>query len=169
MNNYDFNILSPDEFEELVKDLLTAYHVINYESFATGRDGGVDLRYSHPNGQKTTIVQCKRYTNTSSLVSNLITRERPKIDQLTHKPSRYIIACSIDLSPGKVDLIFNEFSPYIVDKNDIITPRQLNSLLAEYPEVEKRHYKLWLSSTNVLERILHSNVEYYSHLTELEI
>lgn len=169
MDNYDFNILSPDEFEELVRDILTAEHGVTYESFATGRDGGIDLRYSHPKGQKTTIVQCKRYTNASSLVNSLITHERPKIDLLKNKPTRYIVACSINLSPDKVDSIFAEFSPYIIKKSDIITPRRLNSLLAKHPEIEKRHYKLWLSSTNVLERILHSNIENYSYLTELEI
>lgn len=169
MNNYDYNILSPDEFEELVKDTLTAEHGVVYESFATGRDGGIDLRYSSPKGKATTIVQCKRYTSSSNLMSNLIKHERPKIDHLKNKPTRYIVACSINLSPDNVDSIFDAFSPYIVNKSDIITPRRLNSLLAKHPDVEKRHYKLWLSGANVLERILHSNVENYSHLTKLEI
>lgn len=169
MNNYDFNILSPDEFEELTKDLLSAEHGVVYESFASGRDGGIDLRYSHQKDQTTTIVQCKRYTNAPKLLSNLIRQERPKIDRLKKKPTRYIVACSVNLSPPIIDLIFNAFSPYIVSKTDIITPNQLNSLLAKHPNVEKRHYKLWLMSTNVLERILHSNIQNYSHLTELEI
>ena len=71
MNNYDFSILSPDEFEELAKDILSAEHGIIYESFASGCDGGIDLRYSRPKGQTTTIVQCKRYTDASKLVNNL--------------------------------------------------------------------------------------------------
>lgn len=169
MNNYDFSILSPDEFEELAKDILSAEHGIIYESFASGRDGGIDLRYSRPKGQTTTIVQCKRYTDASKLVNNLIQHERPKIERLKEKPTRYIVVCSVDLSPSKVDVIFDAFSPYMVNKNDVITPRQINSLLAKHPKVEKRHYKLWLLSTNVLERILHANIENYSHLTELEI
>lgn len=169
MNNYDFSMLSPDEFEELAKDILSAEHGVIYESFASGRDGGIDLRYSRPKGQTTTIVQCKRYTDASRLVNNLIQHERQKVDCLKEKPTRYIVVCSVNLSPSKVDLIFDKFSPYIVNKSDIITPRQLNSLLAKHSNIEKRHYKLWLLSTNVLERILHSNIENYSHLTELEI
>lgn len=169
MNNYDFSILSPDEFEELAKDILSAEHGVIYESFASGRDGGIDLRYSRPKGQTTTIVQCKRYTDAAKLVNNLIQHERPKIDQLKEKPTRYIVVCSVDLSPSKVDLIFDTFSPYMVSKSDIITPRQINSLLAKHSNVEKRHYKLWLLGTNVLERIVHSNIENYGHLTELEI
>ncbi len=162
-------MLSPDEFEELAKDILSAEHGVIYESFASGRDGGIDLRYSRPKGQTTTIVQCKRYTDASKLVNNLIHHERPKIDHLKEKPTRYIIVCSVDLSPSKVDLIFDAFSPYMVSKSDIITPRQINSLLAKHSSVEKRHYKLWLLSTNVLERIVHSNIGNYGHLTELEI
>ena len=34
----------------------------------------------------------------------------------------------------------------------------LSNLLLIYPEIEKQHFKLWLSSTNILERILHSKI-----------
>lgn len=46
MNNYDFGILSPLRFEQLVRDLLKEKYGI-FENFAEGKDGGIDFRYSH--------------------------------------------------------------------------------------------------------------------------
>lgn len=59
MQNYDFQILQPNEFEHLVRDLLQKKENIFVESFAPGRDSGIDLRYATCNGTKV-IVQAKR-------------------------------------------------------------------------------------------------------------
>ncbi|MBK6738361.1 MAG: hypothetical protein IPG64_10770 [Haliea sp.] len=41
---------------------------------------------------------------------------------------------------------------------DIYGLEDLNNLLGKFPDVEKGHYKLWISSTTVMERILHNAV-----------
>ena len=41
---------------------------------------------------------------------------------------------------------------------DILGRADLNNLLGRHPQIEKNHFKLWLASTAVLERILHSGV-----------
>lgn len=41
MTDYDFLVLSPNEFENLSRDLLQKKLSVFIESFATGRDGGV--------------------------------------------------------------------------------------------------------------------------------
>ena len=46
MLDYDFHILQPNEFERLVRDLLQKKEKIFIESFTSGRDGGIDLRYA---------------------------------------------------------------------------------------------------------------------------
>ena len=47
MNNYDFLILSASEFERLTRDLLQKHLGCYIESFTSGRDGGIDLRYAN--------------------------------------------------------------------------------------------------------------------------
>jgi len=44
MNNYDFLTLSPNEFENLTRDLLQKKLGVFIETFTTGKDGGIDLR-----------------------------------------------------------------------------------------------------------------------------
>ena len=61
MNNYDFLILSPSEFERLTRDLLQKHLGCHVESFTQGRDGGVDLRYAGIKGKHAS----KRETNTN--------------------------------------------------------------------------------------------------------
>ena len=61
MNNYDFLILSPSEFERLTRDLLQKHLGCHIESFTQGRDGGVDLRYAGIKGKHAS----KRETNTN--------------------------------------------------------------------------------------------------------
>jgi hypothetical protein len=46
MKNYDFLILSTDEFERFSRDLLQKVYRTKIESFTTGRDNGIDLRYT---------------------------------------------------------------------------------------------------------------------------
>ena len=48
----------PQDFEELVRDLLQVEWNVAIEAFKTGRDGGIDLRYASAH-DGTTIVQCK--------------------------------------------------------------------------------------------------------------
>jgi hypothetical protein len=43
-------------------------------------------------------------------------------------------------------------------EDDIFGRADLNNLLAQHPEIERKHFKLWLASTPVLERILYSGV-----------
>src|SRR5690348_9557058 len=45
MTSYDFRPLSGYDFEKLTRDLLQAEWNVRIESFASGRDKGIDLRY----------------------------------------------------------------------------------------------------------------------------
>jgi hypothetical protein len=68
MPEYNFLNLSPFDFENLTRDVLQKHYDIYFESFTTGRDNGIDLRYSK-NSNNDLIVQCKRYNNYNSLKS----------------------------------------------------------------------------------------------------
>lgn len=163
MPDYDFKSLSPTEFEDLTQDLLQKHLDLFFESFTTGRDGGIDLRYSSISKNEI-IIQCKRYNDFNSLINNL-KKEVEKLQNLN--PQRYILSTSVGLTPNQKDLILKLFSPFIISPSDIFGKNELNNLLSINPEIEKQHFKLWLSSVNILEKILNSRIENQSNF-ELE-
>jgi hypothetical protein len=150
MTEYDFLILSPSEFECLSRDLLQKKLSVFIESFTSGRDNGIDLRYTTAKGMAA-IIQAKRYKDYNSLVANL-KKETVKVKQL--QPHRYIITTTVGLTPNQKSEIFTLFSPYILTTEDILGKDDLNNLLAQNKEIEQQYYKLWLSSTNILRQIL---------------
>lgn len=152
--SYDFQQLSPHDLEILVRDLLQAELGLLLESFKTGRDGGVDFRYAR--GPHNIIGQVKHYVRTglTGLMRDL-KLEAGKLSSL--KPSRYFLATSVPLSPANKSAIVALFDGGI-DAPDILGQDDLNNLLSRHPDVEKKHYKLWLASRAVLDRVLHSDV-----------
>lgn len=155
MPQYDFRSLSSQDFEELVRDLLQAEWNIALESFRAGRDQGVDLRYAPAFGG-TTIVQCKHYavSGYAKLLSNLRDHERPKVVRLN--PTRYVIVTSAALTPANKDEIVSCLSPFVRAAGDVLGADDIEGLLARHSEVERRNFKLWLTSTEVIERVLHN-------------
>ena len=85
MTNYDFLILSAEEFERFSRDLLQEVLGVSIESFTTGKDGGIDLRYAK--SENKIIIQCKRYADYKSLFANL-KKESVKVKSIA--PKRYI-------------------------------------------------------------------------------
>lgn len=156
MKNYDFKILSPYEFECFVRDILRKRDDIDYSNFAEGKDGGVDLRASYGKGKKV-VVQAKRYKNWNELKSTL-KKEIDKVKKLN--PDRYIIATSVDLTVGNVDEIKEIFSPYIKEDADVLGKQGLNALLgrSDYRQIELQYYKLWLSSTDLMQAFLNKHI-----------
>jgi hypothetical protein len=155
MPRFNFDNLSPKDFEELVRDLLQADWNVTLEAFREGRDGGIDLRYAAAH-DATTIVQCKRYGHSgyTKLLNNLRDIERPKIERLI--PTRYVVATAVALTPGNKDEIVKVLAPYILDTGDILGTNDLEGLLARFPAIERANFKLWLTSTYMLECVLHN-------------
>lgn len=159
MSDYNFSTLNDKEFEELVKDLLNAKFKLRLQSFPAGRDKGIDLRYSTKNNNNSIIVQVKHYLNSgfSSLKNTLKNSELEKISKL--EPDRYIVATSLELNTTKKDEVKEMLSPYILDSNDVIAQKDLNDYLGEFKDVEKKYYKLWLSSSTILEAIFNKAID----------
>jgi hypothetical protein len=155
MSRYNFASLSPQDFEELVRDLLQVEWDVRIEAFKTGRDSGIDLRYASAH-DGTTIVQCKHYAASGyrKLLSHLRNVELPKITRLC--PARYVVATSEGLTPANKDEIVAAMQPFIRSTGDILGAQDLEGLLSRHPSVEKANFKLWLTSTAVLERVLHN-------------
>jgi len=166
VSNYTFESLSPNEFEVLCRDLLQEELDVRLESFRTGRDGGIDLRYAGDRAGEL-IVQCKHFaaSGVAKLKEHLRRLELPKVQRLS--PKRYIIATSVALTPHDKAAIQAIFNPYCKGSEDIFGRDDLNNLLGRFPVIERAHFKLWLTSTTVLERVLHSEV-YNQTKVELE-
>lgn len=155
MPRHNYDCLSHQDFEELVRDLLQAEWNVTLEAFKSGRDNGIDLRYSCVAGD-TCIIQCKHFATSgfSKLLSELRIKELPKIQLF--KPSRYIVATTCGLSPANKDDVVRALAPYVLSPADVIGANDLDGLLARHPVVERANFKLWLTSTEVLERVLHN-------------
>jgi len=137
-----------------------------FEAFAAGPDGGVDGR--HSKGGKTTILQAKHYGGSRfSDLKRVMKRERHSIDSLV--PGRYILSTSFKLTEKNKAALAQEIGPSLQDSGDIFGSADLNALLRKYPEIVKSHFKLWLSSTAMLERVLRAAAQEHGAMTRREI
>ncbi|MBL4705865.1 MAG: hypothetical protein JKY54_15170 [Flavobacteriales bacterium] len=166
MSSYDFKNLSFADFEDLSLDLIGKEMGIRFEAFAAGPDGGMDGRHSI--GEGLTILQAKHYANSSfATLKNRMKREKEAVDKL--RPARYILVVSHALTPNKKKKLVEVLGTELITESDIFGPNDLNALLRDYPEIEKAHIKLWLSSAGVLERIIRSASHAYNDITLGEI
>ena len=156
--NYDFTSLSPSDFEDLIADLFSLHWGNRLESFKAGKDGGIDLRHARvPEGEPTTIVQCKRYApHKFSELLRAAKLEKKKLDGL--KPERYVLVTSVPLSAGNKKDLLEALSPWCLNAQDIYGASEVNGILRSFPAVVTSHFKLWLSGTPVLERVLHAGI-----------
>lgn len=155
---YTFETLNDKDFEVLVCDLLSAHLTTRIERFKPGKDQGIDGRFFATDGRET-IIQAKHYIKTGypGLLRKLTREELPKIERL--KPSNYMLATSLPLSPSnkrEIRFLFRDFMPndsYVFGQED------LNGLLSAHPQIEEGHFKLWITSTIVLEAILNRAIK----------
>jgi hypothetical protein len=75
----------------------------------------------------------------------------------------------VGLTPLNKDEIIKIFNGYIKSPSDIFGKDDLNNLLGQYPEIEKKHFKLWFSSTNILQKLLHNDIISRSEFEEEKI
>jgi GTPase SAR1 family protein len=149
---YDFRTLNDKDFEEIVIDLLSADFGWRLERFKPGKDQGIDGRWFLPDGAEA-VVQCKHYVGSGfqSLLRSIVKVEKPKLEIL--KPARYLLATSVPLSRANKDVLVKALAPFVLRADDILGSDDLNQLLLRHPQIETAHYKLWLASTAVLQRI----------------
>lgn len=163
---YDFSQLNDKEFEALVADLLSVHFDKRIERFKPGKDGGVDGRfYSDKNGE--IILQCKHYLKTgySGLISKLKNEEVKKVIKVS--PKKYIFATSLPLSRENKKEITEIFSPFLKRDDGVFGQEDLNDILSKNPKIEEKYFKLWITSTNVFDRIINNAIKGRS-LDELE-
>ncbi|MBS1662788.1 MAG: restriction endonuclease [Bacteroidetes bacterium] len=148
MASYNYLDLSPAEFEDLSRDLIQVREGIFLESFKSGKDKGIDFRYKDDGVY--IVLQAKRYEHYRDLKQALVHKELAKARSL--KPSRYILVTSVDLTVSQKEELLLLFKGLMVKESDILGKKDLNNLLEQtkYENVKKTHYKLWLTSLNLL-------------------
>jgi len=170
MSDYTFDALNDKDLENLVRDLLQAELGIYFESFKSGKDGGVDLRHSKANSAGSEIiVQVKHWhlSGLKPLLRHLEKKESKKVKKLN--PDRYLLATSVRLSLKNKRDIASFLHPHVKDTSDIYGKDDLNNLLQKHGDIEVNHFKLWISSTATLQRILNNAVSSRSAFVRAEI
>lgn len=163
---YDFKSLSHPDFEDFVRDLVGNELGLRFEGFCAGPDGGIDGRHATADG--TTILQAKHYVGSSAaILKAAMKKERPSIDALS--PERYLLATSCGLTPDNKADLAAVIGPSVLSQADILGQTDLNDLLRSFPEVERAHIKLWLSSSAVLDRVLNAAAHAFATISRDEI
>jgi hypothetical protein len=154
MPNYDFRSLSPVDFEHLTRDVLNADLGLRLQSYPPGRDQGIDLRQVDTDGT-IAVVQCKHYLESSwSTFLRAVEKEGKRGKDLA--ADRYLFVTSRPLTPLQQGKILEKLTGLPIVHDDIWGKDALNAALGRQPEVERQHIKLWISSTEVLDTLLHS-------------
>jgi len=141
---------------------------VRFQRFATGPDQGADL-LSGAWVSQGTVVQCKHYWRSgfNKLKAVLADKELPKVRKLN--PKRYVIATSVALTLRNKQDLLGIFQPYCHGLDDIYGCDDFNTLLRAFPDVETTHYKLWLTSAEVLKRVLHHGSVVWNALTKADL
>lgn len=148
--------LSDVDFEELAKDVMEQKLGIKLHTFAKGRDGGIDI--VDDISQCNHLIQVKHYykSNFSNLKSTLI-KEAKNVNNL--KPKQYYIFTSLSLTPKDINIIYGLFREYMKSPHhNIIHLNDIENFLNEHGDIIKKHYKLWLSYSGILDKIKSEDV-----------
>lgn len=157
-DSYELRRLTDVDFENVAHDIFERELKLPLELFAPGRDQGVDLRYLSRTGRSNLIIQCKHWAGTGStkLYNHLVRHELPKVRRLA--PTRYILVTSASVTMRWKQRVLDSFAPFIMQAGDIVGNEDLQSLLQSYPDIVRRHLRLWLTDANVLRSVLNQNV-----------
>ena len=147
---FNYLNLNDVEFEELCKDVMQKKLNEELRTFSRGKDKGIDIR----NNDHSIIIQVKHYyKSTFATLIRELTKEIEKVEQL--KLNQYYICVSQSLNPMQIDKIYKMFKKYMSNYSNIITIKEIDDFLQkeENQQIVDKHFKLWLSASNVLEKI----------------
>lgn len=120
-----YTLLSPEDFQNLARDIVQIKEDIILESFSPGKDDGIDFRGTVNN--KTLIVQVKSTKNYNTLKNQLKNEELVKVKRLN--PERYVLVIALSLTPSKKKEIFQIFKDFLESEEDIITGEDIENYL----------------------------------------
>lgn len=85
-------------------------------------------------------------------------KETTKVQELN--PNEYYVCCAVRLTPGNKSEIFKLFSNYMKGSGNIMSLNDIEEYLqnSENMDIVRKHYKLWLESTNILPLIVNRDI-----------
>lgn len=149
--------LNDYEFECLCKDIMSRMLNKELRRFSSGRDKGIDL--TDDVSTLETVVQVKHYVKTPS--SGLIQALKNEVSKVVSIcPKKYYVCCAKELTAENIKQIYNLFLNYMENDSHIITLIEIDKFLTkdENKDILINNYKLWLSSTGVLDLIYNNNI-----------
>lgn len=165
--SYNLSVLNDKEFEELSNDVLKEDLNISFQIFKRGIDGGIDLRYAG-NVENEIIAQAKHFSNSKFPdLKNSLKKELPKIKIIN--PKRYLVITSLPLNPKQVDQIVILLHPYLKNSQDVYGYDRIISIISNSKKIEEKYFKLWITSTNILQRIINNAISGRSSFYEQKI
>jgi broad-specificity NMP kinase len=152
----NYTELSPHDFEILARDLLQAEFNVRMETFPQGKDGGVDVRLFR-DGTEQVVIQCKHSPGRSfSQIRSQLESEAKKIrGRFT---ARYMLVTSASLTRANKREIVGIFTGTPLEEGDVLGVDDIDNLLTRHPQVETNNFKLWITSSAVLEYLLNSEL-----------
>ena len=113
---------------------------------------GVDITETKLSGKH--MVQVKHYIDSPyPTLRSSLKKELPKVKQ--KQPQHYYVCCGKKLTAQNISEIYQLFSDYMDDAEAVVDLMEIDRFLhkKENADILERHYKLWLESTSVLERL----------------
>lgn len=154
--DYDFKDLSPYDFEALIRDLLSVHEKIAFSTYRIGPDGGIDLQAQE--AEFLHIAQCKHTPDaTRAKLKATAAKERDKLSMLGRQIHRYLFITSADITPATERELRKEFAG-CAERVEVHGAGWLNTLLAMHPQMERRHFKLWLKASVAIKEMLTGGV-----------
>lgn len=153
---FNFQNMNDYEFELLCKDVLDVELNKKLRTYSGGKDGGIDISCFVAND---TIVQVKHYIN--STYSNLLSSLKNEINKVESlNPKNYYICTPLRLTPSNINTIFNLFKDYMSSPKNIYDGAIIDDFLSNEDNIDivYKHYKLWLTSSNVLELVNNKDI-----------
>ena len=154
---FNYYSLNDVEFENLCQNVMERMLSVELRTFSKGRDGGIDLtdNISKPH----IIVQVKHYIK--SKFANLRTSLKSEIEKVKKwNPDEYHLCCGMELTLANIKEVYDMFSDYMTSDRNIITLLEIDTFLQkpENADIVRKHYKLWLHASGILNQINNQNI-----------
>lgn len=172
MENFNLNNLSSYDFELLCRDIMKKKLGLDTElfTFKAGKDRGIDICSLEIDSPKV-MIQAKHYIGSKfSDLKKVMNNEKEKVQNIN--PKNYYLITSLKLSKNnKIEIIEIIGENFMKDISHIISYEDINRFLDDPQNIDilKKHYKLWLFSTNVFELIQSRDILFDEEMFMCEI
>lgn len=164
---FDFSNLSDYEFEILSKDVLSRITGEKLSIFKQGKDGGIDISNGKLNNLL--IAQAKRYTTNYTELKRSLIKYKDNVKSIS--PKKLFIVTSLGLTPNNRKELFEMFSEYMLDENNIIDGNNLSQFLenSENNDIVNKNFKLWMAASNVLSNFIdkHTDIDSTCYIEDI--